>query len=172
MIKLIGIIMTLVACGGIGLFLAHIHENRPRQLYALESAMQLLETEILYGATPLKEAMELVAQTSDPEIAILFGNTARELSKMEGATAREAWSSAVENFSKATILKKEDLKILQRFGTTLGISDREDQEKHIRLTKSQLKIAATNAETVARKSSAVYRYLGFLGGLFLVLALY
>ena len=172
MLKLIGAGMTLAACGSIGVTWARVYEKRPQQLVAIEGALQLLETEILYGATPLPEAMAQVALKCDPEIAGLFRNTALELRKMAGITASEAWEAAVQDFFPGTALNKQDLQILKRFGAPLGASDKEDQAKHIELTKSQLKLAAQQAELLSRKHALVYKYLGFLGGLLLVLILY
>lgn len=172
MIKLIGACLTLAACGNIGFTWAGIYEKRTRQVKGLEGAIQLLETEIIYGATPLPEAMEEVALRCDSEIAGLFRETARELRKMEGSTGGEAWHRAIEAFVPATALNKQDIQILRRLGSSLGFSDREDQAKHLQLAKSQLAAAAAQAEMNAKKSAAVYRYLGVLGGLLLVLVLY
>jgi len=172
MIKLIGACMALAACGGMGLTWARNYQNRPRQLSALQQSLQLLETEIIYGATPLPEAMELVAARSNRESAGLFQLTAAEFRKMDGVTAGEAWDKAVKMFYPDSALSDTDLQVLKRFGVTLGASDKEDQAKHLQLTMNQLKMAAAEAETDARKHSTVYRYLGFLGGLFLVLIIY
>ena len=172
MIKALGICMTLAACGTMGLTWAGVYEKRPRQLAAIDSALQLLETEIIYGATPLKDAMVRLSQSCEPEISGLFKHTALELGKMEGVTAGEAWSQAVKAYQQESALSDTDFKILKRFGASLGISDREDQAKHLELTRSQLKMAAAQAESAAKKNSAMFRYMGFLGGLFLVLILY
>lgn len=172
MIKLIGACLTLAACGNLGFTWAGIYEKRPRQIKALEGALQLLETEIIYGATPLPEAMAEVAVRCDPEVAGLFRGTARELRTMEGATGGEAWQRAIDDFFPETALNKQDIHILRRLGSSLGISDREDQAKHLKLTKSQLANAAAQAEMNAKKSATVYRYLGVLGGLLLVLVVY
>lgn len=172
MIKAIGMFLTLTACGSMGMTWAGVYEKRPKHLAALDSALQLLETEIIYGATPLKDAMASVSQSCEPAISGLFKHTALELSKMEGVTAGEAWSQAVTAFQQESVLNDSDFKILKRFGASLGISDREDQAKHLELTRSQLKLAAAQAESAAKKNSSMFRYIGFLGGLFLVLILY
>lgn len=172
MIKLIGACLTVAACSNMGLTWARVFEKRTRQLISLEGAIQLLETEILYGATPLPEAMEQVSGRCDSEVAALFGNTAEELRKMEGMTAGEAWGRAVNRFLPETALNDHDLQILRRLGSALGVSDRDDQAKHLQLAKSQLKISTVQAETAARKNVSIYKYLGFLGGLLLVLVLY
>ncbi len=172
MIKTIGICMTLAACGTMGMTWAGVYEKRPRHLIAMDSALQLLETEIIYGATPLSEAMVHVSQCCDPEISDLFKKTALELGKMEGVTAGEAWNSALRAFQEESVLNDSDILILKRFGTSLGVSDREDQAKHLELARSQLKLAAARAEAAAKKNSTVFRYMGFLGGLLLILILY
>lgn len=172
MLKAIGICLTVVSCGGLGLVWARNYEQRPSQLMALESALQLLETEIIYGATPMEDAMELVANRCDKEIRSLFEKTADQLKKMNGITAGEAWNKALEKFYPETALNKSDYYILKRMGAVLGCSDREDQTKHLELTKSQLKMAAKQAEALARKNAGMFKYLGFLGGLFLVLIIY
>ncbi len=172
MIKIIGACLTVAACSNIGLTWARVFEKRPQQLTALEGALQLLETEIIYAATPMSEAMKQVAAGCDSAVAGLFRYTEAELRKMEGVTAGEAWNRAVEKFFPETALNGQDLQTLKRFGASLGTSDREDQAKHLELVKSQLKLAAAQAESVSRKSATVYRYLGFLGGLLLVLVLY
>ncbi len=172
MVKTIGAAMILAAGGSMGFIWARVYEKRPQQLVSLEAALQLLETEILYGATPLPEAMDLVAEKCDPEISGLFRYTALELRKMEGITAGEAWHRAMIKVFPATSLTDQDLFVLKRFGASLGISDREDQAKHLTLAKLQLKSAVGRAEAVCRKNATVFKYLGFLGGLLLVLVLY
>lgn len=172
MLKLIGACLTLAACANFGFTWAGMYEKRTRQIKGIEGALQLLETEIIYGATPLPEAMAEVALRCDSEIAGLFRGTAGELRKMDGSTGGEAWQRAIDDFLPVTALHKQDIHILRRLGSSLGISDREDQAKHLKLTKSQLAAAAAEAEMNAKKSVTVYRYLGVLGGLLLVLVLY
>ena len=155
-----------------GMMWARVYEKRPRQLTSLEEALLLLETEITYGSTPLTEAMELVARQCYPEVSSVFRQTAFELKKMEGATANEAWARSVDAFFPGSALTDGDLQVLRRFGVSLGNSDREDQVKHLELARNQLKMAASQAEIAAGKTAVVYKYLGFLGGLFLVLVLY
>jgi len=116
--------------------------------------------------------MAQVSKKCDPEVAVLFRNTEAELGKMEGITAGEAWCRAADEFYNETALNNRDLQIIKRFGVSLGTSDREDQVKHISLTKSQLKQAALEAEKLSKKNAVVYKYLGFLGGLLLALILY
>jgi stage III sporulation protein AB len=172
LLKVLGICLTMTACGGIGLIWARTYEKRPLHLSALIAALQLLETEILYGATPMPEAMEQVGSKCDDEVKELFLNTSVQLKNMEGLTAAEAWERAMEKTLPDTYFNSEDIKILKRFGASLGVSDRQDQAKHLELTRSQLKLALKQAEAAAGKHASVIKYMGFLSGLMLVLILY
>lgn len=172
MFKLLGAGLTLAACTGIGFTLAREYTERPRQLRAIESALQMLETEIVYGATPLTEALDHIAAGCDPGVTVLFQQTAKELRQAGGCTAGEAWRQALDAFYQASAVKTADIAVLKRLGASLGLSDRRDQEKHLKLAREQLRQEIRLAEELALKNSRLYRYLGVLGGLALVLVLY
>lgn len=172
MLKILGAGLVLAACTGIGFTLAREYTERPRQLRSLESALQMLETEIVYGATPLTEALEHIAAGCDPGIKNLFRQTAIELCQAKGCTAGEAWQQALADFYQASAVESTDINVLKRLGASLGLSDRRDQEKHLKLAREQLRHEIRSAEEISLKNSRLCRYLGVLGGLALVLVLY
>lgn len=172
MLKILGTGLVLTACTGIGFILARDYTERPRQLRAIESALQLLETEIVYGATPLTEALDHIAAGCDRGITVLFSQTAEELRQAGGCTAGEAWQQALAVFYQTSAVKNVDITVLKRLGVSLGLSDRQDQEKHLKLAREQLKQEIRLAEKLAEKNGRLCRYLGVLGGLALVLVLY
>ena len=169
MLKIMGALIILGACGYAGLTVASRYRQRPRDLRYLQSALQMLETEISYGATPLPDALERVSQRCEPGVSLLFFRTREMLLTGEGITAWEAWSRALQEFYNSSAINGSDLSVLKALGTTIGISDREDQVKHLRLAREQLKIEAAKAEEDAVKNVKLYNYLGFLGGLTIVL---
>lgn len=172
MLKLAGAVIVIVASGLSGLVVAGNYSRRPRELRALRSALQMLETEVAYSATYLPEALKQVAGRCDQSSALLFSGAADELSSMSGATAAEAWEKALNNYYPGTALKAGDLSVLRHLGGTLGISDKEDQIKHLRLAMEQLSAATAAAEDEAARNVKLWSYLGFLGGLLVVLLLY
>lgn len=172
MLKIFGAGLAVSACTGIGFAIAGDYTERPRQLRAVESALQMLETEIVYGATPLREALELLAVRCEPGIAVLFRHTAAELQQGSGCTAGEAWQKALAVLYQTSSLKSADIIVLKRLGVSLGMSDRRDQEKHLKLAREQLQQEIRLAEELALKNGRLCRYLGVLGGLALVLVLY
>ncbi len=172
MLKLVGAAMVVAASGLSGMAMAGSYSRRPRELRSLRSALQMLETEIAYGATQLVEAMGQVAGRCDSKTARLFNRAAEELSSMSGITAAEAWEKSLLSYYPGTALKQQDLIILRNLGSSLGISDRSDQIKHLRLAMEQIGAETAVAEDEATRNVKLWSYLGFLGGLMVVLVLY
>lgn len=165
MLKLVGSAVVVMCCGIAGMLVAGNYARRPADLRAGLSALQMLETEISYGATPLPEALAEVAQRCDRRVAALFSRAGRELTAGQGITAREAWDTALDQFYPHSGLNPADLAVLQGLGHSLGISDREDQLKHLHLTREHLKQEYEKAEKAAARNVKLWNYLGFLAGI-------
>ena len=171
MLKLLGSVIIVSTCGMAGLLKARNYTRRPKELRYLQSALQILETEIAYAASPLVKAFHSVAACCEKNVAGLFRSASYELLRMSGQTAGEAWDKALAVFYPQTALTQSDLSILRNFGSTLGISDREDQIKHLRLTQEQLKAEIEKAEEEAGRNAKIWNYFGFFGGIVAVLIL-
>ncbi len=172
MIKLIAAAMV-VACAGIGgMAVAGRYSRRPRELKSLGYALKMLETEISYGANHLKIALEQVAKRCDRAVAPLFSRAAAGLSSVAGITAATAWENSLCAYYRESALNRQDLIILRSLGSSLGISDRADQVKHLNLAMEQIKFENVKAEDEAARNVKLWNHLGFLGGLLVVLILY
>lgn len=172
MIKLVGSVMIILAGGFAGIIMALDYMRRPRELRAVQAALQMLETEITYTATPLGEALERVASRSDSGLQLLFLTAASGLRSMSGITAGEAWDTALSKYYPGSSLNENDLQILKNLGNALGVSDRQDQSKHFRLAFEQLKLETARAEAEAAKNVKMWNCLGFCGSMALVLLIY
>jgi stage III sporulation protein AB len=171
-LKLIGGLLVVSATGLAGWAVARVYARRPVELRLFISALQLLETEITYVTTPLPDALDRVAQQVEFPVALFFRRVARELGQQAGCSAREVWNRALEWYFHKSALVRNDLGILRGLGNNIGISDRDDQGKHLRLAAEQLKMALVAAEESASKNVKMWNYIGLLGGLIIVLALY
>ncbi len=172
MLKLIGGLLVLAASGLGGWQVSRSYARRPVELRQFIAALQVLETEITYAATPLPEALGGVAEQVGVPVAFFFRQVAGDLGAHRGCSAREAWHKALDYYGPRSALGASDLGILRGLGNSIGISDREDQSKHLRLAGEQLKIAMAMAEDAAGKNVKMWNYMGLLGGLVIVLALY
>lgn len=172
MIKLFGAMMIFTACAMLGLYQAAAFENRVKQLRQLIQAFQRLETEIDYGFTPLPAALEKISSTIQEPVAAIFRLSAAELRQNNGSTTIQSWKDAVNTSWHKTSMKAAEKDVVLQFGSTLGISDRKDQMKHIHLAKNQLQAEEMIAKEEQLRYAKMWKSLGVLGGVFIVIMMY
>jgi stage III sporulation protein AB len=171
LLKLLGSILVMAASTYLGFTLSRECAARPIQLRTLQSLLQMLENEISYLSSVLTEAFEKIGKSTNSEIGLFFSEAAAMLTNGTGLTAAQAWEQAVENKLGRTALNREDGEMLKAFGKLLGSSDREGQIKNIRLTADHMKLQEQKAEESRRRNEKMYRSLGVLGGLAIVIIL-
>lgn len=171
MIKMVGAVCILIACGYIGLKIAGMYKKRVEVLKFLQNGLNLLETEINYGATPLPIALKRISKKLHKGAAILFIHAANKLEENKGIPACVAWEEGVNRLNDVTPLTEEEINILTCFGKSLGNSDKEEQLKNIALAKEQLKMVEKCAEVAKEKNQRMWRYMGFCLGAVIVLIL-
>lgn len=171
-VKLLGSLLVVTASGLLGIALSNKVCGRPKDLKRFRSLMQMLETEIIYGATPLPTALKYLSASSEGRFSRFFKYISDSLNSRQFFSLRDAWSNGVnEVLMKDTSLSGIDLELIKNFGNVLGCSDRDDQKKHFELFYIQLKHYEEIAEEERKKSSKMYRSLGFLLGIVVVIVL-
>ncbi|MFD3258711.1 stage III sporulation protein SpoIIIAB [Paenibacillus lentus] len=172
MVKLLGAAMILLAATMAGLAKARQFASRPNQIRRLILALKRLETEIMYGFTPLPDALQRIAEQSGEPIKNLFEGAANQMNPPLNWTAQQSLHHAVEAGWKYTAMKAAEKEVMLQLGFTLGTSDRANQLGHIATAVRQLE----SEEHAAREEQARYekmsRSLGLLGGAFIVILLY
>lgn len=162
LVKLIGAALILFAGTMIGFMQASRYAARPRQIRQLGYALQRLETEIGFGFTPLPEAISrCAAHLAEPAAALLRGVNER-LGEGNELTFRECWERSITANWPVTAMKAAEQSALIRLGATLGISDREDQIKHLRLAMQQLKAEEDAARDDQARYEKMWKSLGVL----------
>lgn len=141
---------------------------RLQQLQQFQQALHLLTAEISYTVTPLPAAFENISKTIKGTVGEIFGRAGMIMRKDGDSNAREAWQQAVSELFPETFFSEEDVKIVEQLGTSLGMSDREGQLKQIKLVSGLLKGALDEALERRNRNERMWRYLGLLGGLVLV----
>lgn len=169
MVKLI-ISLIIIGCSSlIGIIYANSFVERTKLLGNAVSTLQMLETEIVYSATPLPLLLQKVARKSKREIACILESASNKLKKKEGLLFTEAWGAAVEEETKGTAFTREDIELLLSLGNNLGISDSNDQVKHIRLAMEEMKRSYEMSILDQKKNVKLCRSLGFLMGITVVI---
>jgi len=171
-IKLLGSGLTIFATSWVGFEIANHYRVRPLYLQQMQSCLQMLETEINYGLTPLPRALDKISSIHQGPVGDFFRDVHQNLTSTPGATVREAWKKSLDKLFAPLYLSNADYHILVNFGMTLGISDRYDQVKHLKLVMAQMASAETQAREAKEKNERMYKSLGFLSGLAVVILLY
>jgi len=170
MMKLIGAIFILLATTWTGFEASKHLSERTKQLRQLKVALSMLEAEIMFGHTPLRDASEHIAKQMDKPLSWLFEYFSRKLSS-DHTTVKEAWEESLQEIWKLTALKQGELEVLKQFGETLGQHDLISQQKHIRLALVHLEREEEEALDTQRRYEKMVKSLGFLSGLLIIILL-
>lgn len=169
MLKTLGALLVLAAGMLLGLYQSQTLSRRPKQIRQLSLALQRLETEIGYGSTPLPDALKACVGSLSPPLAAIFTDAAERMAEPgTGRTAAESWSRAVREGFRRTSMKEPEREALLQLGATLGISDTQDQLKHLRLAVSHLSTEERNASDEEKRYGKMWKSLGVLGAALVV----
>ena len=162
--KMIGILCILVSGIMWGFIRASKYRNRTKQIRALKFAIKRLETEIYYSLTPLGKGLNKIAAATDYPISSSY---------MENLhlDVNQAWSKAIAHVWSKLDLKQQEKDLLVQFGTTLGISNRDDQVKHTQLFLQHLTLLEENAAADQIKHEQSSKSIGIMSAILIVLLL-
>lgn len=171
-VKLFGCFIVFMSSSLLGYIYSRKCAKRPEELRSLQGMLQMFENEISFLSNKLTDAFYKIYSQSDSPVSNFFKHAAEILQKKPELSAYEAWKRAVKLNINDTSLDKEDEKVIVSFGKMLGSSDLEGQIKNIGLTLNQLKLQEQKAEEFRKKNEAMYRNLGILGGLAIIIILF
>lgn len=163
----IGYIGLIIGFGCLGILKASQVRKRPREIRGMINALALLDTEIYWGVTPLPEAFKILQDRTEPPWKEFFSKLEEKLRR--GENAARAWERSIQEERKKTCLSEEDWRIIKEIGKGLGRSDRNEQHKQLELVQKHLASIDENARQQADRKAKMWSYLGFLGGMAVVI---
>lgn len=170
MLKMWGLCFLFLGCLIFGLTKSANLHKRLELLEELRRVLMLLSGEIRYIHSPLPEAFRRVGQKAAEPFGTFFKAVADD---MEGDEKKPLW----ELFQKerrrfqGTALQKEDIELLLELGKQMGYLDITMQLRTLELYGTMLEEVIQKAAGDYSGKARMYRYLGVLGGLFLVVLL-
>lgn len=170
-LKILGSMMVIFSSSLIGFLIGHSYIERFENLIYMENCIKILETEIIYAANPLPLALEMVYRKGNKKVSFVF-------KKIEDILSESNNNNVIYSFEKTSdiLIEKlkfslEDVEVFMSLGRTLGVSDRNDQEKNIKLVMAQLKAQQDDAKQKKEKNEKLYKNLGLLTGIAIVIIL-
>ena len=165
-IKIIIYSFILLASTLIGILISKKYSNRVTELKEFKNALNIFKTKIKYTYEPIPEIFFEISESINSNIGKVFKNAAK---KMNVYTAGEAWNLALK-LDDLNILE-EDRRALRNLSKLLGKTDLDGQISQIEMTSNFLDEQIIKAETQQDKTVKMYRTLGAIMGMAIVIIL-
>lgn len=150
----------------IGILFSQKYEKRVIQLKEFKSALIMLKAKIQYTYEPLKEIFDDIAKRTNSNVKKTFE---KACDYMDSEEASFSWNNAIQNTQLE--ITKEDKNTLFELGKMLGKTDVNGQTSQIDLTIAFLDIQIEKAEKEMDKNSKLYKTLGAITGIGIVIIL-
>jgi len=167
-----GAFALVASCTALGFYFAAQEGFRVQDLQELKKALMILSSEIEHLRAPLPMACVNIAKRTRGPISTLFSEFSKLLSENEGETAYQLWAQVIHDKKSRTYLATEDWDVIEGFGKTLGYLDKQMQQSAILVTVEYINEKTTSLQAQSDKSRRMYRSLGIIGGLLLVVLLW
>ena len=165
-IKIIIYSFIFVSSSLIGVLISKKYSNRVNELKEFKNALNMFKTKIRYTYEPLPEIFKEISESIESNVATVFRQA---VDKMNILTAGEAWNKALT--IDTLNIDDEDKTVLKNLSKLLGKTDIEGQISQIEVTSSFLDEQIKKAEIKRNKNEKMYRTLGMIMGVAIVIIL-
>ena len=153
----------------IGNLFSRKYRNRVDELKSFKEAFNILETKIKFTYEPLGDIFEEISNLFyKNKIRLVFDDAKRNMKKYDLNTS---WNKAIDENKQNLDLNDEDLSTIKKLGNMLGKTDVQGQLSEIKLNMNFLDIQISYAEESKKKNEKMYRTLGTIFGLAIIIIL-
>lgn len=169
-IRYIFLIFTLISCTSVGFLLSKRYSDRTKELKSLSNLINILQNKIKFTHKPLGEIFEEISNVQENiEISKIFSKTGQRLEKQK---IEDAWNETITEQRIFLNFKDEDIELMKSLGNVLGKTDIDGQMSEINQFKVLLESSIKNSEEEKAKNSKMYKSLGAIIGLAIVIILF
>ncbi|MBE7023301.1 MAG: hypothetical protein E7412_02430 [Ruminococcaceae bacterium] len=162
-------LFAVLGCGCLGILFSIPFKSRVKQLEEFYGVMDGLLLDIEFRNATLSDALERMGKNCSGAVRDMLLYISKSIFEQRCIDMKKIWQKAADRFGNELFLSKEDMEILLDFSKKLGCGDREHEKNNIKITMARLKLALDDARELSVKNVKVYRGLGFLTGIFLVI---
>lgn len=166
LIKYVILTLVFISSFTIGNLIAKKYKCRVLELKEMKNALNIFETKIkfTYGAIP--EIFDDISKQIDGVVGEIFK---KATDNMKLVSAGDAWIDSIDTISMS--MNQDDKIILKNLGKLLGKTDIEGQISEIRLVSDFLNTQIDLAECEQKKNEKMYKTLGGIVGITIVIIL-
>ncbi len=165
-IKIIIYVFIFITSTVIGLLISKKYEQRVNELKEIKNALNMFKTKVKFTYDPIPDVFNEIAKCCNSKIGKVFEIASYN---MKSFPAGDSWNRAIDK--NILDINEEDKNILKELSKLLGQTDIEGQISQIELTSSFLDEQIRKAERERDKNEKMYRTLGMIIGLAIVIVL-
>ena len=159
MLKLLGYLSIMIGCTVFGIESGKEIYLRRKELEELHKFFMLFQLELRLLKTPVKEILLKLVNKVD----LCFKEWVEEI--IRGDDFEECWINAINTHFKESYLTSEERNELKQLGKNMGCPEA------ISLYLSGLELLIQNTREEEKEKKKLYRSMGIMGGIFLVILL-
>ncbi|NLC19103.1 MAG: sporulation protein [Clostridiales bacterium] len=169
--KIAGSIMVIASSTAIGFYFSGQMRQRITDLRELRKLIGLLRGDIRYAATPLPEAISMLARRDNGSFRKFLDYVSERLYELSGQTFALIWRSGVESMLSCTSLSRKDKLQLAQLADNLGYLDKDMQVNTLDLYIAQLDEEIADLSKTVREKAYLYNTLGIMAGIFITIVM-
>ena len=168
LIKTIGAVLVLTSATAIGSLLALRIKEQEGWLADIKMSLFLLLGELEYHQMPLPEALCQTAVKHSGRMSCFYRNTGEELEKKTGGNVRTIWQKQAELILKEAPLNAAQKEEFSRMGIYFSGTDVSARKNAVEYYFARLEEDIVRLRSTGKDKAYLYRMLGMLGGVFLL----
>lgn len=165
-LKFLILSLLLLITSWIGIILSKKYSNRVKELRQIKSSLNIIENEIKFTYKPIPDIFKELSKKFTGSVGEIFR---KSYENMLLTDAGIAWENAIEVTNSN--LKQEDKESLKALGKLLGKTDVEGQVSQLNLIGEFINVQLESAQQEQVKGEKLYKKLGVISGLMIVVAL-
>ncbi len=171
MMQLLAGLVIFFGCGYFGILLSNKFKKRVRQLVELQHILNELGHSMNFLGMTIANALEYSSKNCNCELKSIFLYVSSRLKDSPGSDMERIWQRAINKYRYSLNLNDDDIEILKDFSKNLGTGNKEKEKNNIKATLMRLKLAENEAVSEQEQNTKMYRGIGFLFGIFVVILL-
>ena len=170
MIRLVLCAVVVLGCGYVGFSYAARIMTRAAQIREAEGVLCRLICHVGFLSVPFARALCLAAKQPG-EVCAMLCTTGTLLMQDPGRSPEDAFGAAIARCGRNFCLQGAEIDALRELMRYAGRGDRENMQSSIRFTRAKLQLIREEAEAQYHRDGRLYRGLGFLSGMLIVILL-
>lgn len=169
--KIILYMVIFITSSLIGFLYGGKYSKRVISLGQLQQGIRLLQTEIIVFANPLPQALENISMKTSEDIKNVFMMVKEKMLSNQSGDLYFSFLEATEYLKTTCLLKQKDIDVFLSLGKVIGKTNRVDQEQQFIYALRQFEELLAEAKDEKIKNEKMYRSLGVLMGLGMIIIL-